>query len=886
MNKNDIISKLIDDEKFLVERPAMTAFRPEEIQEAIYTSFNLINAECSGLPIKVWTFNYPAYENPPQPVDENNELYRTKYEIDQFFQAVVVQTQYTLNMGNDFSQGSSTFSTGGISASIQRPEKRDVLAPGVLLFLQNARLYQLQSYSPVKNLFSKDPCNELEQFITYEVADKRFVHQYQDNAQVGNVCVINENKQVSFQDPNTVSFKLKNADNILDTDGNYKRIQDVNNLAFFGPSGTNAATKTEINQLIQDKKIYNPNYTYSLGEIIGRYNNDRNTLQFWISNQDNNRGHDPLLDNAGYVWWRLATDNNVQAKSIWDPVDKVYKMINQFNAEYFGGLSKEQIYIAINSSGTSWSPSITYREGFVCIFVDSNNSLSWYQSLQNGNIGHIPETSPTWWKKLPTPSVDVNEVIAQITPYIDAEITKKITNEIEKWKTSITTDFANSVYTFADQQAFERFINDNPVLTADMFEDISKEYYTKQEADNKYAIKSQTNSFTEPQNFDSDINIRGANPDNKIWFSNFNYANKNISAVKFVKGSGTNLLQIEVNNNDNTSAISAPGTNNKLAVSNLRNPVNANDAANKAYVDSQITTVNNTINSKDTAMSNRVNAVDTKLNGVIDGLQNGNIVNYVGNWDANTTYKIGQAITHNDLWFVSNKNNNRGHQPTNTSDEWWELLTTPPSVNLADYYTKNESNQRYYTKSDADGRFANINNVYNKSEVYTKTEVDRNFTLQSSHNSLVDRVLELNITKADKSSLSNYYTKSEVDNKVIKKTSWYRFLDYFNWDGTYKTGNKGYRWVAKCNTTTFWNLIGGYPDAKDRIINIQFWAKYKSIGQEGQTPHWWKSFVSFTWDRGQTEREILIEIDSPISDADDWSNGNVVNDLYFKIIYV
>lgn len=484
-NKNEIISILLTPQKFLVERPAMSSFQDGEIQEAIYAAFNLINGECANLPMLVWRYNYPAYDDPPTPVDANNDLYRNEFEIDQFLQALITQTQYTLNIGNDYSQGSSTFSTGGISASIQRPENRDVLAPGVLLFLQNARLYQMQSFMNVQ----KEPeCtgSVLDKFLTTEKGDMRYVEKYQDNAVEGSIAVINSNKMVTFADPNTVTFKGMDADRIKDTDGDYKPIHDIENLAFYGTSGEQAMKRIEVMDYVGAQKIYDDNFTYAKGDVVYTYDENKNILNAWLSNEHNNIGHDPILDNTNFFWWKPIAGADVQAKQIWDPIDQVYRQINEFSVEYFGGLTKEQIYFAINASGTVFDPKIIYRKGFVVIFVDSSNALEWYESLQDNNMGNNPETSTGWWKKLPTPAIDVNEIINQIKPYLDAEISKKVADEINKYKTKTISDYSNSVYAFNTSGDFDTFIANNPQLSADMFEDVPNDFYTKDETDLKF----------------------------------------------------------------------------------------------------------------------------------------------------------------------------------------------------------------------------------------------------------------------------------------------------------------------------------------------------------------------------------------------------------------
>lgn len=83
----------------------------------------------------------------------------------------------------------------------------------------------------------------------------------------------------------------------------------------------------------------------------------------------------------------------------------------------------------------------------------------------------------------------------------------------------------------------------------------------------------------------------------------------------------------------------------------MHDPNSPQDAATKNYVDTA-----------DTTISNRVTNLETSL-------ANGNIVNYVGTYDAATTYAIGQCVTFNDKWYVSKINGNVGNQPDTSSTQ-------------------------------------------------------------------------------------------------------------------------------------------------------------------------------------------------------------------------
>lgn len=470
MSKKENIALLLTPSVFWDERPAMTGFMENEVQEGINTAFNLINAECGNLPYKVLEYNAPHLDN-PETILPDNDLKRNDYELDQFRQAIITQTQYTLNMGNDFSQGSSTLSTGGMSATIQRPEKRDIIAPGVLKFLQNARLYQLQVYASATQKQTSSDCNQLGRLLTIDTGDTRYVKTYQENAQQGQVAFINSNKQVSFANPSELSFNVLRAKEILDRDGEYRQIKDIKNLAWFGEQGSDAMDRDETIETAKAYRVYDDNFTYMNEDIVWTWNESTRYVDTWKSKQDNNKGHNPKLDTTN-TWWEKLCNRDIKAKYIYDPVNEVYKTINQFDVHYFGGLTKQEIYAAIIASGTTWNPELPYGKGFVVIFVDSNNTLNWYENLQDRNIGHNPETSPEWWKKLPTQAIDVNDVVNQVKPYVEQIVGESIDKKLDTLKTALTTDYAGTEFYFNDEGAFDEFLANNPKLQREWFDDI------------------------------------------------------------------------------------------------------------------------------------------------------------------------------------------------------------------------------------------------------------------------------------------------------------------------------------------------------------------------------------------------------------------------------
>lgn len=193
-------------------------------------------------------------------------------------------------------------------------------------------------------------------------------------------------------------------------------------------------------------------------------------------------------------------------------------------------------------------------------------------------------------------------------------------------------------------------------------------------------------------------------------------------------------------------------------------------------------------------------------------LQQANFVIYKGNWNGGITYRTGEATTYNNKWYVSNVDNNLNHIPTGASDQYWELISEP-TINLNDYYTKLQADAKFaligesYTKTQSDQKYALLSNTYTQSQVdsYVRqlnTQID---TVRDSTNRL-----ENNLN-------TNYYTKTETNNTFYNKT----YIDNFctNWKVVrvnWRTsghqvssrGNPGYGWT-KYGWLTLPTELGG-----------------------------------------------------------------------------
>lgn len=442
MTKNEKLSLLITPEKFIEERPAMISFDNNEIQECIFTAFNVINAQCANLPQEVWNYMHVTKLDPPQIVDVNNNLYRNEYEIDQFFQAIVAQTHYNLTMGNDFSQGSTSFSSGGINAAIQRPEKRDILAPSVVLFLQNARLYNIQQYGVSKSSNEGGSCSIWDKFITREIGDDRYIQKMQENANVGSIAYVNENKMVSFKDPNEITFKDYFADKIKDVDGDYKPIQDIENLAFFGNDGDDAATRNFVTQA-RNSWLWDYLYTYSKGNMVITYDEITKLFTYYISNFNNNLNHDPTLDTQQFWWTKVARDDGIIAQQIGKLEEKVKVNTNNI-ATNTQNITTTNSKVALNTTAIENLTNTLNSKRFLDFVGEYNDAttytiaqvVSYQQELWICKVESVVGVSPkqgadNQWELLSHVDIDLSNYYTKIeTEGFLQTLNTKIDNEV------------------------------------------------------------------------------------------------------------------------------------------------------------------------------------------------------------------------------------------------------------------------------------------------------------------------------------------------------------------------------------------------------------------------------------------------------------------------
>lgn len=362
-------------QSFLEERPDMEVHTDKTIQSAIYQVAGMLNAKTGGLIQKVWDYSVVDRTNNgsdngfTQP-DPNGVYYRSPEQLAFIKQAFVEQTQYNINLGNDYTQGGGSYSMGNVNASFSRPESRDIFAPMVEYLLQQARVLDLQDFLVENKTTSTNgietPALDYDcKCLTENYANLTYLKKYQPDADVGRVATVNNANIITFEP-----------------------VQKV-------------------------------------------------------------------IDDAG----------GLKAKEIWDPVQQIYKQINQFDISYWNGLTKQEVYNAIYESGIVWNEHIPYKLDWVVMFQlnDGSGMYKYAKSLIDNNLGNNPNTSPNAWEVLPINPVDMNVLYNYIDNKINSlpqvNYISEANGEILQFKSQ--SDYETYKTTMGVDDSYFENVNDN-----------------------------------------------------------------------------------------------------------------------------------------------------------------------------------------------------------------------------------------------------------------------------------------------------------------------------------------------------------------------------------------------------------------------------------------
>lgn len=286
--------EILSVQEFYELAPDMIVHSEQTIQGAIYRSATLLNSICNDLISQVWDYNNPGGVDGEYTVpDPTNPLYRTLFQLGAIKDAFVAQTQYTINLGNDYAVGGGSYSIGNINNSFSRPENLDILAPGVLTLLQSANVYQINSFvnnKPTKKcddgFFNFYPPSTIEN-VTFETGDERYVQQYQPNVKPNSILSVDNN----FKTVWIAKEKFdNNADEIKDADGAYRELKDtivIHNINQDISSNTEQinSVKTNVSQVEQELERQDTTITTlnndlgELGEQVQNIQSEVNTVK-------------------------------------------------------------------------------------------------------------------------------------------------------------------------------------------------------------------------------------------------------------------------------------------------------------------------------------------------------------------------------------------------------------------------------------------------------------------------------------------------------------------------------------------------------------------------------------------------------------------------------
>lgn len=234
---------------------------------------------------------------------------------------------------------------------------------------------------------------------------------------------------------------------------------ESNNIDITADSTTSSEMREELVNMLSQYFLR----TDGVNQFQGREFLFPNTCS--ISNTGDITGSDIVDKNTGMVRkpiisgydLKVDSENSINTENIKDPLTGQFKKINEFTADYFGGLSKEEIYQAITASGTSWSAENTYRKDYICLYIDSSNQLKFYKSKLDNNFNNDPSTAVDWWVEIKGPNIDVNAILSQIRPELPNVVKSEVDKVIATYQKSLSMEGVGVIKEFKDVGDYERF---------------------------------------------------------------------------------------------------------------------------------------------------------------------------------------------------------------------------------------------------------------------------------------------------------------------------------------------------------------------------------------------------------------------------------------------
>ena len=583
----------INTERFILENA---------IQSAINSSFILLDGECAGLISQVQSYMERGE------VDPNNEYYRNDFELSQLIEALTSQTQYSLNLGNDYSIGGGSYSIGNINSSYNRPEGRDIVAPGVYKLLSNARVYNLNvgiGFSQEQDHYLEgiDPADK---HISISKAQADFVGKYQPNAAVGNVAYVNQSKMVSFSRPQDLQIGTYNTNRIAGGEGhrnNYYEIDNVPNIAFFGNNdrGTySAIERGEVKQILNDNYLTKDQVfrvVYASGILWNsRLNYERN----WITQE---------VVNGVLYWYRAKEDNTnkrpSQNPAIWEKletqaidINAIFNQIQPYIDQEITEEVAQQLLEAINNL-----PTLEYVEQNreQVLFFNSEQDFINFKNETNTtdrDYETIPfNATPTDYEevrnKVNTNETNIRDLNNQLL-LVQGEVDILQQNETN----TVTT---NTSQTITGEKTFNAnvVISNNPTPLILKANNNDKTYMLIKSSDNTTNFSLGANSG------ETSIEVNRGNLILKTLQNNKNVAFENVAEVKLNRskiqlgteinagyGGGTVKFIPEDNTTKTLQFYNSGASDTRRFNLLIPEPTQTNNPATKSYVDNAIANIN------------------------------------------------------------------------------------------------------------------------------------------------------------------------------------------------------------------------------------------------------------------------------------------------------
>ena len=385
-------------QSFLEERPDMEVHTDKTIQSAIYQVAGLLNAKTGGLIQKVWDYSVVDRTNTgddsgfTQP-DPNGVYYRTPEQLAFIKQAFVEQTQYNINLGNDYTQGGGSYSMGNVNASFSRPENRDIFAPMVEYLLQQARVLDLQDFLVETNTNTIPTNTSGSPIVDYDCkclsenyANLTYLKKYQPDADVGRVATINNAHIITFEPVQKVfddagGLKAKEVwDPVAQV---YKQINQ------FDISYWNGLTKQQIyNAIYESGIVWNEHIPYQQDWVVMFQVNDGSGMYKYAKSKiDNNLGHNP---NTSPNEWEILPVSPTDINALYNYIDNKINSLPQIN--YISEANGEVLQFNSQSDYEAYKTTMGVDDSYFqdindnVAYVNKRNTFMGIQEFQGGIV--------------------------------------------------------------------------------------------------------------------------------------------------------------------------------------------------------------------------------------------------------------------------------------------------------------------------------------------------------------------------------------------------------------------------------------------------------------------------------------------------------------------